>query len=282
MVLHKIRSFAEYQAHREQMQPVYEERWKFEKALQPKDQKAFKLAGFSYPAGQRVDFKADFEYSDGENVNWRERLVCPVTGLNNRLRAAVHIAETELGLSAGASLYITEQVTPLFDFLRGRYPSLVGSEFLGDTVALGASDGRGVRNENLTRLSFGDSTFDAVLSFDCFEHMPDFSTGMREMARVTRPGGSMMWSVPFRADRATNLRRASLGIDGKLVHHEVPEYHGDPINSAGCLCFTHFGWEMLVQTKEAGFDDAYVVAYWSDVFGYLGLEQFIFVARKKS
>ena len=238
------------------------------------------MQGFSYPAGQKVDFLADFAYAQGDNVNWRERLVCPVTGLNNRLRAVVQLADSELGLLPDESVYLTEQVTPLHEFLRGRLPRLIGSEFLGDTVPRGQTDGRGVRNEDITRLSFNDEVFDAVLSFDCFEHMPDFSSGMRELARVLKQGGRMMWSVPFQPDRATNLRRASLDVDGRIVHHELPEYHGDPINSAGCLCFTHFGWEMLDQVRQAGFDDAYAVAYWSDSFGYLGVEQFIFVAVK--
>lgn len=105
---------------------------------------------------------------------------------------------------------------------------------------------------------------------------------MREMARVTKPRGRMMWSVPFRADREPNLVRVSLGVDGDLVHHEPPEHHGDPLNSSGCLCFTHFGWQMLSQVKEAGFRDAYACAYWSGVFGYLGVEQFMFFAVKSS
>jgi hypothetical protein len=37
---------------------------------------------------------------------------------------------------------------------------------------------------------------------------------------------------------------------------------------------------MLAQVKEAGFNDAYALAYWSDIFGYLGVEQFVFVAVK--
>jgi hypothetical protein len=101
MKIYRLRNFAEYQHHREQMQAVYAERWEFEKGLQPQGKAPFEVAGFSYPAGREVEFQADFEYSDGQNVNWRERLVCPVTGLNNRLRAAVHIAETELGLATG-------------------------------------------------------------------------------------------------------------------------------------------------------------------------------------
>lgn len=278
MIIRRLRSFDEYLRHQERMAPVHVQRRAFERDLQPGHREAFTVSGFSYPAGKLVDFRADFAYAHGEDVNWREWLVCPVTGLNNRLRAAVHMADSELGALPGEAVYITEQVTPLHGFLRGRHPEIVGSEFLGEAVPRGKTDGRGVRNEDLTRLTFADEVFDIVLSFDCFEHMPDFPAGMREVARVIKPGGRMMWSVPFRADRETNLRRASVGADGRLVHHEAPEYHGDPINVEGCLCFTHFGWEMFSQVKQAGFREAYAVAYWSDVFGYLGVEQFLFVA----
>lgn len=262
------------------MNSEYKKRLAFERALQPSCKRAFKVSGFSYPVGQKVDFKADFAHAHGENVNWREWLVCPVTGLNNRLRAAVQLVDSEVGLIPHESIYITEQVTPLYEFLSRRHGNIVGSEFLGDAVACGSRDKRGVRNEDLTALTFPDESFDVVLSFDCFEHMPDFCAGMREMARVTKPGGRMMWSVPFRADRETNLLRASLGPDGNVVHHEAPEYHGDPLNSAGCLCYTHFGWEMLSQVRASGFSDAYAATYWSEVFGYLGIEQFMFIASK--
>lgn len=280
MLIRRLRSFTEYEHHREQMETVYAQRRAFERALQPAHGGPFSVSGFSYPAGEKVDFQANFAHGYGDDVNWRESLVCPATGLNNRLRAAVQLADSELGLMASEAAYITEQVTPLYRYLKARHPNLVGSEFLGSKVALGSSDSHGIRNEDLTCLSFGDATLDVVLSFDCFEHMPDFSGGMREVSRVLKMGGRLMWSVPFRADRATNLQRASLGSGGELLHHETPEYHGDPINSTGCLCFTHFGWEMLAQVKEAGFREAYTVAYWSDIFGYLGVEQLIFIAIK--
>jgi hypothetical protein len=37
---------------------------------------------------------------------------------------------------------------------------------------------------------------------------------------------------------------------------------------------------MLDEVRRAGFRDAYALAYWSDMFGYLGTEQFVFVATK--
>ncbi len=280
MLSHRLHSFEEYASHRERMASVYAERRAFERALQPVNRGPFTVPGFSYPAGATVDFLADFAHAHGDDVNWREWLVCPLTGLNNRLRAAVHLADSELGLLPHETAYITEQVTPLYTFLKARHPELVGSEFLGSDVALGSKNVDGIRNEDLTCLSFGDATFDVVLSFDCFEHMSDFPAGMREVGRVIKPGGRMMWSVPFRADRATNLHRAILDASGAVTHLEPPEYHGDPVNSDGCLCFTHFGWEMLSQVQEAGFCEAYAVTYWSALFGHLGVEQFIFVAIK--
>jgi SAM-dependent methyltransferase len=157
---------------------------------------------------------------------------------------------------------------------------MIGSEFLGDSVPRGSKNVNGIFNQDLTSLSFSDESLDVVLSFDCFEHMPDFDLGMREVARVLKPGGRMMWSVPFRSDLDSNLVRATHSEDGQILHHEPPEYHGDPVNTAGCLCYTHFGWQMLEQMKNCGYSKAYAVAYWSDVFGYLGTENFIFVAIK--
>jgi SAM-dependent methyltransferase len=227
-----------------------------------------------------VGFLADFAYGTDGLVNWREWLICPECRLNNRLRAAVHLLDSELGLRDDEAAYITEQVTPLYRHLATRLPKLVGSEYLGASVPQGGANANGVRNEDLTCLSFPDESFDAVLSFDCLEHMPDFTGAMREMSRVLRPGGRMMWTVPFRRDLQANLIRASLGADGSVIHHLPAEYHGDPINQEGCLCFTHFGWEMFDQARASGFRDAYALAYWSDVFGYLGVEQLVFIATK--
>jgi SAM-dependent methyltransferase len=235
---------------------------------------------FPSPQEKPVKFRADLAFSDAADVNWREWLVCSVTGLNNRLRAAAHLTDSELGLLPSDAVPLTEQVTPLYRYLGQRFANLVGREYLGDKVPRGGTDSRGVQNEDLTRLTFPDGPCDGFLSFDCFEHMPDFVAGMRKMARVLKPGGCIMWTVHFRSDLEHNPVRANLRADGLLVHQEPPEYHGDPINKAGCLCFTHFGWEMLAQVKEAGFNDAYVLAYWSDMFVYLGVEQFVFIAVK--
>jgi SAM-dependent methyltransferase len=46
------------------------------------------------------------------------------------------------------------------------------------------------------RLPFGTSSFDAITAFDLFEHLPSDGEGMREVARVLRPGGHLLLTVP--------------------------------------------------------------------------------------
>src|SRR5262249_18147726 len=42
------------------------------------------------------------------------------------------------------------------------------------------------------RLPFADGSFDAVLSTDTFEHVMDLDLAFREVARVLKPGGSLL------------------------------------------------------------------------------------------
>jgi SAM-dependent methyltransferase len=46
------------------------------------------------------------------------------------------------------------------------------------------------------RLPFADASFDVVLSFDVFEHIPDSDAHLREVARVLRPGGRYLVQTP--------------------------------------------------------------------------------------
>ena len=74
--------------------------------------------------------------------------------------------------------------------------------------------------------------------------------------------------------------RARVLPDGSIEHLMEPQYHGDPVSDAGCLCFQDFGWELLDQLRASGFRSAEMILYWSQAFGYYGVEQMMIVARK--
>ena len=244
----------------------------------------FSFDGFCWVDQRRVKFHVDYLYSGDEAVgrmpNWRERLVCPMCSLNNRQRAALHIATLEAKLTKSSAIYAMEQVTPFFAALCKRHAGAVGSEYLGDGIQPGTIDHRGIRHENASQLSFSADSFDAVLSFDVFEHVPNFERAFRECHRVLRSGGTLVFTAPFLQDQQQTRIRAAV-IDGQIHHRLSPIYHGDPVNPcAGILCFQEFGWDVLGLLRSAGFRSAHVITYHSKYFGYLGGPQFLFIAQK--
>jgi SAM-dependent methyltransferase len=279
MQLFRVRNFDDYKKHAERNRQNDEMIERYESSLVKKGAQGFTVSGISYPANRYVDFKVDYLYSDGISINWRERIVCPITGLNNRLRACVHIMDFELTPYPDSTIYITEQVTPLFAFLKTKFVNLIGSEYLGIDSIPGSLKGN-IRNEDMTNLSFGNETIDYYLSFECFEHIPFYQKAISEVQRVLRPGGIFLGSFPFDANSHPNLIRATVDQQGNIIHFTKPEYHGDPVRDNGILCFTVFGWEILDEFRGAGFKDAYAIFLWSDIFAYLGGYQIFFIAKK--
>lgn len=279
MKIFRLRNFTEYLRHQQRNLTRYLSIRKYESGINLLKEKKFTVQGVSYTSGQIVDFQVDYLYSDGENINWRERIVCPITQLNNRLRCSVHLFDLEGSPYPDSRIYITEQVTPLYSFLKSKYPHLIGSEYLGDNIQPGTII-NDIRHEDMTNLSFLDSSFEYYLSFECFEHIPFYEKAISEIYRVLQPGGMFLGSFPFDLNSSKNIIRATINPDGTINHLLEPEYHGDPVSEKGILCFTVFGWELLDQFRNAGFKDVYLVLAWSDLFGYLGGEQVFFIAKK--
>lgn len=280
----KVSSYEEFEQHSKERRNDFLRIDQTEERLTV-EQDQFRVPGYCYVCQEHTEFLVDFNHCGhrhGRPVpNWRERLVCPTCGLNNRLRASVHLFEQACGVKPGDAIYITEQVSPLYKTLAEQYPNLVGSEYLGDEVPLGSIDARGIRNESLTALSFEEDQFDHIMTFDVLEHVPDYRHALAECLRCLKPGGTLMFSVPFARSSPTNIVRAKVDARGEVEHILPPEYHGDPVNPGdGCLCFYHFGWELLDELRNLGFEDVTALHYWSADFGYLGGEQSVFFATK--
>ena len=200
--------------------------------------------------------------------NWREGLICRGCSLNSRMRASIHLLLWALGPEPRSRIYLTEQITSLYRWVKLRFPDAVGSEYLRDGTQRGGSSRHGIRHEDLTALSFADESFDVVISLEVMEHIPDFRKAFSECARVLKPGGKMLLSVPHHQGHDHRLR-ARVRDDGTIEHLLPAEYHGDPLDPRGCLCFHHFGWDVIDFLKATGFRQATAYSIWSRELGYL-------------
>lgn len=194
-------------------------------------------------------------------VSLRESLSCETCNANARQRATAQVLFDSTQI-ARADVYITEQASNIYLQLERHCRRLVGSEFVrGLRRRLRLSlwlyrQGRPqwLRSEDVTALSFGAGAFDAVVSLDVLEHVPDYRRALAEFARVLRPGGVLVFTVPFYDAQAESTVLAHVGAHG-VEHFSPPEYHGDPVSS-GALCFHHFGWDLLDAMRAAGFSSA--------------------------
>lgn len=201
------------------------------------------------------------EAADGRTPSLRESLSCATCRANARQRAVAAVLFA--GGAATGRVYLTEQAGPFYRALRRRVAALVGSEYALSRWRrwrLRAWLWRHglfeqLRFADVTALPFQTASFDALLSLDVLEHVPDHRAALREFARVLKPGATCVLSVPFHADREGSAVLARIGTDGRVEHLQPPEYHGDPLGG-GVLCFHHFGWDLLAQLREAGFSRA--------------------------
>ncbi len=239
------------------------------------------LPGFSLAAAAEVEFAVDMAFGgrrlDGRNVpNLRERLVCPITGLNNRQRIVASLLK-QLADPRNSAIYLMEQITPIYRWVSANFNIVVGSEYLGDLPGGTVYDG--IRHEDIERLQFPTATFDFLVSNDVLEHVPDPRAALRECARVLKQGGRMIATFPFNPDRRATEPRAEKFPD-RIGYLKPPEYHGNPIApESGSLVWTDFGWDFLDFARRSGFRDAYINYYHSTQFGHLGPNPVFFFER---
>ena len=215
-------------------------------------------------------------------ARWREELLCPITRLNNRQRGMAAFArdlllDREQGVH---DVYLTEQVTPLFRWITDRFRTvrITGSEYLGPGLPAGAVR-EGIVHRDVEALGLPSSSLDLVLSCDVLEHVNEPQAALAEIFRVLRPGGRLLFTVPFMFHYEKNVRRARLA-GGAVEHLREPSYHGNPIDEKGSLAYFDFGWELLDWVRESGFREVAVFCFWSEALGHLGGALDVFHARR--
>lgn len=109
-----------------------------------------------------------------------------------------------------------------------------------------------VPSEDLASLSYGEATFDLVLTSETLEHVPDLAAALSEIRRVLKPGGWHLFTIPIRPGVATTFARSEIGPDGEVIDHAAPIRH--PGGDWGYPVFTEFGADIVAMLDQAGFD----------------------------
>ena len=170
------------------------------------------------------------------------------TGLNSRMRFSLEIVKRYF-LNA-KKIYLTEHGT--------RYHKILSNLYLSGLVTSIYKPGDAL-HQDLTKLTFPDNSFDLCMSFEDLEHIPDYKTVIKELYRVTKPGGHVLLSTPFILENDKTIVRATIDEKGNVKHLLKPEYHGDPVLPQGILCYYHFGWDLPDDFRDAGFTSVKVV-----------------------
>jgi len=78
-----------------------------------------------------------------------------------------------------------------------RYGVVTGVELSGTSVALARERGAGeVLEGSVMNMPFDEGAFDLTVSLDVIEHLQDDVGALRELRRVTKPGGALLVTVP--------------------------------------------------------------------------------------
>src|SRR5262245_48503921 len=95
--------------------------------------------------------------------------------------------------------------------------SAVGLDLSPEMLRTARARGLNVLLGSATQLPFSDASFDLVCSFKVLAHVPDIRAALAEIARVTRPGGTMVlefynpWSLRYLAKRVAGPQPISDG-----------------------------------------------------------------------
>jgi SAM-dependent methyltransferase len=116
------------------------------------------------------------------------------------------------------------------------------SEFLDEWIP--GQVYNGVRCENVEALTFARESFDLITCTGMFEHVENDAAGFSEIARVLKPTGYFIFTVPYH-DGLTYPRGVRLD-DGSIRHLMPPEYHGDPFRGeAGVYTWRNYGRDIV-------------------------------------
>jgi len=119
------------------------------------------------------------------------------------------------------------------------------SHYFPDTPPGEINPKHNARCESLEALTFPDATFDLIITQDVMEHVLAPEAAFREIARVLKPGGAHVFTVPLvRKTEASRPRAIRKGKD-EVEFLLDAQYHGNPVDARGALVTMDWGYDIV-------------------------------------
>jgi SAM-dependent methyltransferase len=109
---------------------------------------------------------------------------------------------------------------------------------------LGQTHSTGWRNEDLENLTFGNETFDLMITQDVMEHIFNPARAFSEIARTLKKGGAHIFTVPIVNKEKPSKINAKKDEHGNVLILGTPEYHGNPVDNQGSLVTMYWGYNI--------------------------------------
>jgi SAM-dependent methyltransferase len=157
----------------------------------------------------------------------------------------------------GRSAYEMSSYGATYNFLQRHFSDAHFSEYFESKPLGSIIDG--VRNEDATRLTFANETFDIVTSNQVFEHVVDDLQAFSECHRVLKQNGALIFTVPL-YDAPTTVRLAQL-TDAGIDWLATPEYHDSRLGGpqSAPVFWRHSLTDIAERVSRAGFRAVTVV-----------------------
>lgn len=207
---------------------------------------------------------------------YRDCLICTSCQSVPRFRAFCHVLKTNFPNYCELEIHESSP-TPLVDRIWDKCSRYTASQFYPN-IPLGKMH-EGFHCQNLEQLTFDDECFDIFVTMDVMEHILDPVRAFKEIARVLRPGGIHIFTVPI-CWKMINTPRAKRGEDGGVVYLKDPEYHANPIDEKGSLVATDYGCDIGDLIFDASGMTTTIYSIQNKDLGILGEMSEVLVSRK--
>jgi SAM-dependent methyltransferase len=253
-------SQAEFVEFRRTSQDRLDARHSYETTLPTRDDRLI-LPGTCAPCLRRARFVCDTtgweQLPDGRRLpEWEDALVCDCAdALGARARALVHFAQAHAALRPWTRLLLFGPP----DASHRRLAALAGETIARSTLLPDVQS-------TSYRLDAPDEACHLAVAAACLHRVPPLDAALAALRRVLAPGGSLIFTVPFRHDATRTISRTDL----PQPHGRLPALFREPVHE--------IGWDVLDRLRAAGFVHAAAHCYWSAELGYLGAFNMIFHA----